>query len=157
VMEEYSPADAKMFVSAAGHEIVVGQTKSGKTTRLIESLQRDWNAQRKIWVISLFNRELSRSHLADWTATTVDDAVQMLLEISELVGHPYEAYDLTLVIDDATFLLKEIDVLTEVEFLVDKGPSWFKLRLAIGSTLRWGVAGSIILYDNLIKDAKEMV
>jgi hypothetical protein len=157
MMDEYSPTDAKLLISPNGHEVVVGRTGSGKTTKLVESLQRDWDANRKIWVISTLKSELSRSHLADWIATTVDDAVQMLRELSDLVEHPHQTYDLTIVIDDATVLLKEIDVLTEVEFLAEKSPSWLKLRLAVGSTLHWGVAGSTTLYNTLIEDAKEMV
>ena len=124
---------------------------------LVESLQRDWDANRKIWVISNYNSDVTHSSLVHWSAANVDDTKEMLRELSKFTEQPMEPCDITLVIDDATILLKEIDVLTEVEFLAEQSPSWLKLRLAIGSTLRWGVAGSSILYDNLIKDAKEMV
>lgn len=154
-MNEYSPENAKTLVTPDGHEIIVGRPASGKTTMLIDSLRRDWDAHRKIWLIGLFSREILKTHLADWIATTVDDAVQMLRELSEMAEHPANTYDLTLVIDDATFLLREIDVLTEVEFLTEQNPPWLRLRLALTSTLHCGVAGSNTLYNTLIEDAKE--
>lgn len=155
--EKYSPTSAKLLVTEGGHELVVGRTASGKTSMLIDSLQRDWEAKRTTWVISLLSRKLSKSELVDWSASNVDDAVQMLRQLSNMAEQRFQEYSATLVIDDATSLLQEIDVLTEVEFLAEQSPPWLKLRLALQTTLRWGVAGSTILYDTLIENAKEMV
>lgn len=140
-----------------GHEVIAGETGSGKTTLAIKRVEDDFNAGHETWAAGLFSREITDLTCVDWTVTTTDDTVTMLRDLVKVIkADVYNGQNLVVTIDDATFLLKEDDVLTEVEYVAQNAPEWLKLRLVLSSTLRWGVRGSTILYDALLDGAEEV-
>lgn len=155
--DEHSPKDAKLLLTSDGHELIVGRTTSGKTTKAIERVNDDVLLGRKAWVVSLYNRELTKFPGVDWSASSIDDAIVMFRSLVAVVDEDsYEGPPTVITIDDATKLLAEPSALLEITWLVDACPEWLRLRLVIGSTLHWGVGGSTFLYGELIEDAKEI-
>jgi hypothetical protein len=156
-MNEHSPKDAKLLLTSDGHELIVGRTTSGKTTKAIKRVNDDVTSRRKAWVVSLYNRELAKFPGVDWSAGSIDDAIVMLRKLVAIVDEgSYEGPHLVVTIDDATKLLNEESGWQEITWLVDCCPAWLRLRLVIGSTLHEGVGGSTFLYNELIEDAKEI-